>query len=178
MRSKQSVVQSLIVIIVGSFVISQYLYPSLQNQFVLFGPAVRNGEYWRLFTVALLHAGWMHLLFNMLALWSIGTPVESIFGQNRFLVIFFGSLLTASIASAYLGPAAYAVGASGAIFGLFGALLAIGKRAGANIQNVTGTIILNLAITFIVPGIDWRAHVGGLIGGYLIAKLMILSARR
>jgi membrane associated rhomboid family serine protease len=104
--------------------------------------------------------------------------VESIFGQNRFLVIFFGSLLTASIASAYFGPAALAVGASGAIFGLFGALLAIGKRAGANIQNVTGTIILNLAITFIVPGIDWRAHVGGLIGGYLIAKLMIISARR
>ena len=177
MQQKQSIAQSLIVLIVGSFLIQKYLYPGLFDQFVLFGPAVKNGEYWRLFTVALLHANWMHLIFNMLALWSIGMPVEQIFGRGRYIVLFVGSLLTASIASAYFGPRALAVGASGAIFGLFGALLAIGRRAGANYQNVTGTIILNLIITFTVPGIDWRAHVGGLIGGYLIAQGLILVSR-
>lgn len=177
MRQRQSITQSLIILIVGVFIIQQYLYPGLFEQFVLFGPKVKNGEYWRLFTVALLHANWMHLLFNMLALWSIGTPVEQIFGRGRYIFLFLGSLLTASIASAYFGPAALAVGASGAIFGLFGALLAIGRRAGANYQNVTGTIVLNLLITFIVPGIDWRAHVGGLIGGYLIAQFLILVSK-
>ena len=173
MKQKQSLTQSLIILIVGSFLIQQFLYPSLEKLFVLNGFAVRNGEYWRLFTVALLHAGWMHLLFNMLALWSIGTPIEQIFGRGRFIIIFVGSLLTASIGSAYFGPAAVAVGASGAIFGLFGALLAVGRRAGVNYQNITGTVIVNLLITFVVPGIDWRAHVGGLIGGYLIAQALL-----
>lgn len=177
MKEKQSLTQSLIVLIVGSFLIQQYLYPGLFEKFALFGPYVKNGQYWRLFTVALLHAGWMHLLFNMLALWSIGTPVEQIFGRGRYAIIFIGSLLTASIASAYFGPAIPAVGASGAIFGLFGALLAMGRRAGVNYQNILGTVVLNLAITFLVPGIDWRAHVGGLIGGYLIAKLLLLVKR-
>lgn len=177
MQRRQSLTQTLIVIIVGSYLISQYVYPTLQEQFILFGPNVKAGQYYRLFTVALLHANWMHLLFNMLALWSIGTPVEQIFGRNRYLIIFIGSLLTASIASAYFGPAIPAVGASGAIFGLFGALLALGRRAGANYQNVIGTIILNLVITFTIPGIDWRAHVGGLIGGYLIAQLLIAVSK-
>ena len=173
MKQKQSLTQSLIILIVGSFIIEKYLYPGLFEQFALFGPYVKNGQYWRLFTVALLHANWMHLLFNMLALWSIGTPVEQIFGRGRFVIIFVGSLLTASIGSAYFGPAAVAVGASGAIFGLFGALLAVGRRAGVNYQNIMGTVVVNLLITFVVPGIDWRAHVGGLIGGYLIAQALL-----
>jgi membrane associated rhomboid family serine protease len=177
MKAKQSLTQSLIVVIVGAFLIQQYLYPDLFKQFVLYGPAVKSGEYWRIFTVALLHANWMHLIFNMLALWSIGTPVEQIFGRARFATIFLGSLITASVASAYFGPAALAVGASGAIFGLFGALLAVGRRSGVNYQNIMGTVVLNLAITFLVPGIDWRAHVGGLIGGYLIAQGLIAVRR-
>lgn len=177
MKERQSLTQSLIVVIVGSFLIQKYIYPNLFQQFALFGPYVKEGQYWRLFTVALLHAGWMHLIFNMLALWSIGTPVEQIFGRGRYLIIFIGSLLTASIGSAYFGPAAAAVGASGAIFGLFGALLALGRRAGINYQNILGTVILNLAITFLVPGIDWRAHVGGLIGGYLIARALLVLRR-
>lgn len=177
MKQKQSLTQSLIILIVGSFILEKYLYPGLFEQFALFGPYVKSGQYWRLFTVALLHANWMHLLFNMLALWSIGIPIEQIFGRGRFIIIFVGSLLTASIGSAYFGPAAVAVGASGAIFGLFGALLAVGRRAGVNYQNITGTVIVNLLITFVVPGIDWRAHVGGLIGGYLIAQGLLLSKR-
>jgi rhomboid protease GluP len=177
MRTKQTLTQSLILLIVGAYLIQQYLYPGLFDQFALFGPLVRRGQYWRLFTVALLHANWLHLLFNMLALWSIGTPVEQIFGRPRFAIIFIGSLLTASIASAYLGPIAVAVGASGAIFGLFGALLAVGRRTGVNYQNIMGTVVLNLAITFLVPGIDWRAHVGGLIGGYLIAQGLLATRR-
>jgi membrane associated rhomboid family serine protease len=106
MKERQSLTQSLIVVIVGSFLIQQYIYPNLFQQFALYGPYVKEGQYWRLFTVALLHAGWMHLIFNMLALWSIGTPVEQIFGRGRYLIIFIGSLLTASIGSAYFGPAA------------------------------------------------------------------------
>jgi len=178
MKQKQSLTSSLIVVIVGAYLLT-YVFPSLQSQLcLLYGgnfangyfPGVSTGQWYRLFTVALTHAGWMHLLFNMLALWSIGESVERYFGKVKYAIIFLGSQLTASLTSVYLGPHnIVAVGASGAIFGLFGALLVIGKRAGANYQNVIGVVVVNLIITFVVPGIDWHAHVGGFIGGLVIS---------
>jgi len=114
----------------------------------------------------------------MLALYSIGTTVENYLGRTRYAIIFTFSLLTASLTSVYLGPHNIrAVGASGAIFGLFAALLVIGKKAGANYQNVLGVIVVNLIITFVVPGIDWHAHIGGLIGGLVITYPLTLRRR-
>jgi membrane associated rhomboid family serine protease len=115
-----------------------------------------------------------HLAFNMLALHSLGTQIESLLGKSKFLVIFFISLLAGSITSAYFLPFnGYSIGVSGAVFGLFGAILVIYKKYRADIKGVLITVGLNLAIGFTIPGIDWRAHVGGLVGGAVAAKVLI-----
>jgi membrane associated rhomboid family serine protease len=110
----------------------------------------------------------------MLALHSLGTQIESILGKSKFLVIFFISLLAGSITSAYFLPfIGYSIGVSGAVFGLFGAILVIYRKYRADIKSVLITVGLNLAIGFTIPNIDWRAHVGGLVGGALAAKVLI-----
>jgi membrane associated rhomboid family serine protease len=110
----------------------------------------------------------------MLALHSLGTQIESLLGKSKFLVIFFVSLLAGSITSTYfLAFNGYSIGASGAVFGLFGAILVIYKKYRADIKGVLITVGLNLAIGFTIPGIDWRAHVGGLLGGAVAAKVLI-----
>jgi membrane associated rhomboid family serine protease len=137
-----------------------------------------TNEWYRLFTVALVHAGLMHLGFNMYALMVLGNPLEAAFGKSKVLIIFFFSLLTGSLTSAYFAsPTSYSVGASGAIFGLFGAFLIVGKTIGANVREIAIIIGLNFALGFILGGVDWRAHLGGLVGGALAAQL-ILARRR
>ena len=136
------------------------------------------GQWYRLFTVALMHDQTSdlpyHLAFNMLALHSLGTQIESLLGKSKFLVIFFVSLLAGSITSAYFLPFnGYSIGVSGAVFGLFGAVLVIYKKYGADLKGTLITVGLNLVIGFTIPNIDWRAHVGGLLGGALVAKVLI-----
>jgi membrane associated rhomboid family serine protease len=187
MKDKQSLTTSLIVLISGTFLLTQFVFPDLQSQLALFHggnyangyfPGVNTGQWYRLLTVALTHAGWLHLIFNMLALYSIGTPVEEYVGKVRFGIIFIGSLLAASATSLYFGPQnVYAVGASGAVYGVFGALFVIGKKAGANYQNIAGVIIVNLLMTFTISGIDWRAHIGGLVAGVVITYPLIFRKR-
>jgi membrane associated rhomboid family serine protease len=110
----------------------------------------------------------------MLALHSLGTQIESVVGKTKYFAIFFFSLLTGSLTSAYFLPFnGYSIGVSGAVFGLFGAILVIYKKYGADLKSVLITVGINLAIGFTIPGIDWRAHVGGLIGGAAITKLLI-----
>ena len=133
-----------------------------------------TNEWYRLFTVALVHAGLMHLGFNMYALMVLGNPLEAAFGSRKVLVIFFFSLLTGSLTSAYFAPATnYSVGASGAIFGLFGALAVVGKRIGADTRSIFVIIAINFGIGFVLGGIDWHAHLGGLIGGVIAAQLIL-----
>jgi membrane associated rhomboid family serine protease len=136
------------------------------------------GQWYRLFTVALMHDQTSdlpyHLAFNMLALHSLGTQIESLLGKSKFLVIFFVSLLAGSITSAYFLPFnGYSIGVSGAVFGLFGAVLVIYKKYGADLKGTLITVGLNLVIGFTIPNIDWRAHIGGLLGGALVAKVLI-----
>jgi membrane associated rhomboid family serine protease len=136
------------------------------------------GQWYRLFTVALMHDQTSdlpyHLAFNMLALHSLGTQIESLLGKSKFLVIFFVSLLAGSITSAYFLPFnGYSIGVSGAVFGLFGAILVIYKKYGADLKGTLITVGLNLVIGFTIPNIDWRAHIGGLLGGALVAKVLI-----
>ena len=133
-----------------------------------------TNEWYRLFTVALVHAGLMHLGFNMYALMVLGNPLEAAFGKNKMLIIFFFSLLTGSLTSAYFASSSsYSVGASGAIFGLFGALAIVGKRIGADTRSIYVIIGINFAIGFLLGGIDWKAHLGGLIGGLISAQLIL-----
>lgn len=137
-----------------------------------YGPLVRNGEYFRLITAAFLHAGLLHLLFNCYALYIVGAQIESFLGKTKFLLIYFFSALAASLMS-MLFYDGLSVGASGAIFGLFGALLYFGYHYRVYLGNVLKSqiiplILINLLFGFVVSGVDNAAHIGGLIGGLLM----------
>jgi membrane associated rhomboid family serine protease len=120
----------------------------------------------------------MHLGFNMYSLYILGTPIEQAYGRNKFLIVFTISLLIGSLASIFFNASNQAsVGASGAVFGLFGAFLIVGKTIGASVREFAIIIGLNFALGFIFGGVDWRAHLGGLLGGALTAQL-ILHRRR
>lgn len=179
MKAFRSATLSLVTIICGFF-LWQKIDPLLINNFFLppLAGLENSGQWYRLLTVALMHDQTSdlpyHLAFNMLALHSLGTQIESILGKTKFLAIFFISLLAGSITSTYFLPFnGYSIGVSGAVFGLFGAILVIGKKYGADMKSTLITVGLNLAAGFTIPGIDWRAHVGGLIGGALTARILI-----
>jgi len=170
---KKSATLSLITIICAGYLADQ-VFPDFYQYTALFGPYVSSGEYWRLFTVALVHGGLTHLFFNMFSLLILGNPIEACLGKARFLVIFFISLLTGSLASIYLNSFPHvSVGASGAIFGLFGAFIALRNRINEGARDIYLIVGLNFALGFVIGGIDWRAHLGGLIGGYLTTALLL-----
>lgn len=154
------------------------LQPSIVDQFMINSFAVKSGEYYRLITVALTHGGIFHLLFNMMAFYSLGMPIENFYGRTRYVIILLISLLAGSCASVYLNPnPILAVGASGMIFGLFGALAITGKRMGADYRSVMTLVGINLLMPLVISNIDWRAHIGGFLGG-ILATLIIKPTRR
>ena len=126
-------------------------------------------EPWRLFTVSLVHSSFWHIGLNMLALLMIGRSLEPLLGRWRFIVLYMLSTLGGSVAVTLLSFGTPVVGASGAIFGLFGALIVIGRHLGANIAGIAIVLGINLVIGF-VPGfnVSWQAHVGGLVIGLLV----------
>ena len=136
---------------------------------------VQNGEVWRLLTSAFLHAGLIHLLVNMYSLAILGTQVETFIGKWKFLFIYLISAISGNLLSLVFSASnVISVGASGALFGLMGALLYFGYHyrlylSEAIRNQIIPIIILNLLIGFTISGIDNVAHIGGLIGGYLAA---------
>jgi membrane associated rhomboid family serine protease len=172
-----SLTRDLIFFISGCFVLT-LIWPNLKYEFALSGVAIENGQWYRFFTVALVHGGWLHLLFNMLALFSLGNSIENYLGKNKYIFILITSLLFGSLTSYLFNPLTLiAVGSSGMIFGLFGALLVIGKQMGANLKEGLGLVALNLVIPLVIPGIDWKAHLGGLIAGAL-ATILVKPKKR
>lgn len=161
--------------------IAQQVVPGFTRQFWLVGLAydgstlvgVALGEWWRLFTVGFLHAGFVHIAFNMYALWLLGPNLEQVYGHRRFGVIYLLALLGGSTASfLFNAPNTPAVGASGAIFGLFGATIVVARRLGRDASGIYSILLINVIIGFVVPNIDWRAHAGGLVIGSLTAWLV------
>jgi membrane associated rhomboid family serine protease len=141
---------------------------SLFYKWALFGPSVDHGDWWRLITSAFLHASVIHIAFNMFALWWLGAPVEMALGRVRFIGLYLVSGLAGAAGALVADPNAVTVGASGAIFGLLGAGLILEWQATGSIAgNYLTLILINLAISFAVPGISIGGHVGGLIGGIL-----------
>ena len=136
--------------------------------------AVADGEYWRIVTAGFLHAGFFHLLFNMLSLWILGSLLEPAVGRMRFALIYFVSLLCGSFGALLLEPDGLTVGASGAIFGLMAAAAVFARNRGLSLmESGLGIwIVLNLVITFTVPNISIGGHIGGLIGGGLAALVL------
>ncbi len=175
MKEKDSLTTILIVLISGLFIVQNYFYRNLLGDFALVGSAyVEHHQYYRWLTVALVHASWTHLLFNMLALYQLGNLVEQAMGKWRYAIILVVSLVAGSALSFFLMPAVGAsVGASGMIFGLFGSMLVFGKRIGIDYKNLIGTLVLNAALPLLFHNIDWHAHVGGFIGGAVVTFLLI-----
>ena len=139
---------------------------------------VADGEYYRLLTAAFLHAGLLHLAFNMLALVSIGPQLEATLGRARFVALYALSALGGSVTAFCLAsPLQFSVGASGAIFGLFGAFYIVVRRQGGDTSSVLVLLALNVVITFTVPNIDWRAHLGGLVAGAVVAAAFAYTPR-
>jgi len=141
----------------------------LFDKMLLFGPYVANGGWWRLVTAMFLHGSLLHIAFNMFALWVIGAPVEHYLGSARYLGLYFVSGLAGAAGALLQTPLTPVVGASGAIFGILGAMLVIEWQATGRLAGTAMTwIVINLAISFAVPNISWGGHVGGLIGGILV----------
>jgi membrane associated rhomboid family serine protease len=127
-----------------------------------------EGEWWRLLTAAFLHAGIFHLAMNMFILYLIGTPLEMALGRGRYAAIYFVSALAGSAGALLLSPGAITVGASGAIFGIFGAAIVLERQGVYALGgSIVGLVILNLIITFTIPGISVGGHLGGFAGGAL-----------
>ena len=142
---------------------------------------VKMGEVYRLITAAFIHVDITHIIANAYSLFITGRLVESYFGKKKFSIIYFFSALTASLLSICMSES-FSIGASGAIFGLLGSLLYFGFHyrvyfGNVLIRQIVPIIILNLGIGFIVPGIDNFAHIGGLIGGYLISRGMGVNSK-
>jgi membrane associated rhomboid family serine protease len=151
---------------------------ALFDKWLLFGPAVANGDWWRLLTACFLHVGIWHIAVNMYALWWLGAAVEGAIGPLRFALLYLGSGLAGSAGALLWKPLAPTVGASGAIFGMLGAGLLLEWRAtGRLVGGFAVMILINLAFTFGFSSfISVGGHVGGLIGG--LAGTAIIVARR
>ena len=137
-----------------------------------------NSEWYRLLTSVFLHGSWLHLLFNMYVLYVLGPPLERLLGHTRFLALYLIAGLGGAVASFTFSPInTVSVGASGAIFGLMGALVVAGRHLKADITQVLVLIGINVVIGFLAPGIDWRAHLGGLLVGGAVAFVFSKAPR-
>lgn len=152
---------------------------SVAIDFGLFGPFVAEGEWYRMVTSGFLHANLLHIGFNMFLLYMLGRLLEPSLGTPRFVVLYFASLLCGSLGALLMDPNALTVGASGAVFGLFGAGFLLARERGMNsLAGELGLlIVINLVFSFTVSGISAGGHLGGLVGGSACAAAIIAGAR-
>lgn len=162
--------------------LSESVYGELFQWLAMSNALVARGELWRMLSVVLLHAGFTHIFFNMWALYNLGPQIERELGGVRFLTLYLATAAAGSAFAFHLGvqgvrpgaPGDVAVGASGAIFGLFGVWMASAvrrrrTRVGRAILNQLGFLLLiNAAIPLFVPQVSWQAHLGGLAAGFVI----------
>ncbi|MCG2797768.1 MAG: rhomboid family intramembrane serine protease [Cellulomonas sp.] len=164
----------------------QRLVPGFTTTWV-FTPAVGSVEPWRFLTAAFLHSpsSLLHIVFNMVALWMVGPFLEQSLGRVRYVTLYLVSALAGSVGvlvAAYATgtPGAWntqVLGASGAVFGLFGAVLVVLRRTGRSAGGIIGVIVLNVAIGFVVSGVAWQAHLGGLAAGALLGAAYAYAPR-
>ena len=160
------------------YIVEQYLYRRTGSSAIFlwaskFNPFIIQGEYWRFITPIFLHGGFLHLAVNAYSLYAVGPDVEKMFGRVKFILIYLVAGTLGNVASFAFCPSV-SVGASGAIFGLLGALLYLGIRykeviSSSYVTNIVTMTMFNLAYGLAHRGIDNYAHMGGLVGGYLSA---------
>ena len=136
------------------------------------------GVSWRHLTGAFLHGSFLHIAFNMYVLFALGPTLERVLGHVRYLMLYLIAALGGGVASyAFSDMRTVSVGASGAIFGLMGALIVAGRRLNYDIKQVIILLGINVVIGFMAPGVDWRAHLGGLVTGAAVAAVFVLAPR-
>lgn len=162
------------------------LIPGIGDQIsraLVFWAPLTYAQPWRLLTVTLVHLSPWHIALNMLALWALGRSLEPLLGRWRFLALYLLSALGGSVLTALIAPGTVVAGASGAVWGLLGAMFVIGRHLGANVTAIAVLLALNLVITFL-PGsnIAWQAHIGGgLVGalvGFVFARTRAIRLQR
>ncbi len=150
----------------------------LFQQWGLLPTAVADGAWWRLVTSGFLHFGPIHLAFNMIALWVIGRDLEQVLGRTRFLVVYLVSLLGGGLAVfLFSDPDIPVAGASGAVFGLMGGLAVVLLRMRLSPGPALTIILLNVVISFVVPGISILGHLGGLVFGAAVTAGLVYAPR-
>ncbi|MDQ1428209.1 MAG: hypothetical protein QOK39_1685 [Acidimicrobiaceae bacterium] len=172
------VVAALAVVNIAVFALTA-THPGWEFDYAQIPAAVAHGQSYRLLTAAFIHENITHLVFNMVALLIMGPPIEQALGRGRFLVLYVLSALGGSVFSFLLGPVNVAgVGASGAIFGIFGAWFSLTRASRSDTGVIVLLITFLLAYSFYDTAIDWRAHVGGLLTGAVVGAAYALAARR
>jgi membrane associated rhomboid family serine protease len=167
---------------------AQQVSSSFEDRLILIGQAfdprvghvvgVADGEYYRLITAAFMHGGFLHIAFNMYALFLFGPPLEAALGRLRFTVLYLVSAVGGTAASyAFSAPNQASLGASGAVFGLLGAFFMVNRRLGRDTSGLLVLVAVNFVFGLIAPNIDWRAHLGGLVSGGLIATALVYAPR-
>ncbi|MGW3158490.1 rhomboid family intramembrane serine protease [Streptomyces sp. NPDC001089] len=171
------------------FLVKQALGDRFTDSFDLIGRAyvpvlgsvegIAEGQWYRLLTSMFLHGNYVHILFNMLSLWWIGGPLEAVLGRARYLALYFVSGLAGSALTYLLAaPNQPSLGASGAIFGLFGATGVLMRRRNYDLRPLIALLVINLIFTFTPAfGISWQAHIGGLVGGVVVGYAMVHAPR-
>jgi membrane associated rhomboid family serine protease len=157
--------------------LAQFVLGDVVTYSLAFYAPMMWSEPWRLVTAAFVHGSIMHVMFNAYSLWVLGNIIERIIGSAKFLLVFGISIIGGSLAVAAMNPESVTIGASAGIFGLFATLFLLNRGFGGSNVSLLVIIGINLALGFIIPGIAWQAHLGGLIGG-LLTTLAIQRVRR
>jgi membrane associated rhomboid family serine protease len=150
-------------------------YPTEQGQVIYTG--IYDGGVYRLITAMFIHYGIIHLLFNMWALWAVGRALEATLGRFRYAALYLLAGVGGNVAAFIISPNSPTAGASTAIFGLFAAFFVISRKLGGDTRQIMIVLVLNLVITFTLPGISWAGHVGGLVTGALVGAILAYAPR-
>jgi membrane associated rhomboid family serine protease len=157
----------------------QYRFDMLGYAFTPVGlGGVAAGQPYRLLTAIFLHESIVHIGLNMLSLYFVGRPVEAAQGRSRYLAVFFVGGLAGSAAAYLASPRQLSLGASGAIFAVFGTLIVVARKVGADLRGMIGILAINLFFSFADKGISWQAHIGGLVAGLLMGIAFVAAPRR
>jgi len=179
-RNRPYVTQTILITCVVVYLLQLLRGDSFTEDWTFRAAYVRS-EPWRLVTAAFLHLDTMpmHIVLNMLGLWLVGPYLESLLGRERYAAVYLLSAVGGSVGTFVLAsPGSESwivsvVGASGAVFGLWGALLVVQRHLGRDSGGITGVIVINGILGFVVPGIAWQAHLGGLLTGALAALVIV-----
>lgn len=173
----RAIIAICIALFVGGNVLGISLFSA--EKLAMYPPFIAvDSQWYRLITAAFLHGGWLHIAFNMYALYYLGRELEVFLGARRFIALYLLSALGGTVASYLFSPVqTVSVGASGAIFGLMTALIIAGREMRADTSQVMTLLVVNILIGFASPNIDWRAHFGGAIIGALATSAMMVTAK-